>query len=114
MNTREYMSAKIRELRLEKNLSQAELGQLLTTKKKGGTISSWENGRTMPDENALIDLCKVFNVDISAFYPTDRRNDDSALTSDESELIALFRAFSPEMRHAVMVGLRDYANNREK
>ena len=41
------ISSRIKNARKKKNLTQEELGDLLFVSDK--TISSWENGRTIPD-----------------------------------------------------------------
>lgn len=55
---------KIKELRLENNLSQAKLGELLLVSQD--TISIWETGKALPSTEYIIAICKKF--DISADY----------------------------------------------
>ena len=50
----------IRELRKEKNLTQAQLAQLLSTTQD--TISLWELGKSLPDIVTVIKLSKIFGV----------------------------------------------------
>lgn len=54
------ISKRIKELRIENKLTQAELADKLFVSDK--TISSWEAGRTEPDLNMLSDICKALNV----------------------------------------------------
>lgn len=112
MKTREYMGQKIRELRNEKGLKQSELGERLSEPKKGGTISSWEIARTMPNETDLLDLCEIFDVDIYDFYPPEARKDNPALTAEEQKLVDLYRKLPPKGQHAVLTGLRDFAEQQ--
>ena len=51
---------RIRELRLSENLSQKELGLLLTLSQD--TISLWENDKSLPSVVDIIKLCKIFKV----------------------------------------------------
>lgn len=108
MNTREHMSEKIRQLRQKKNISQADLGKMLSNPKRGGTVSSWETGRTLPDEDDLLDLCEIFGVEISYFYPG--RKDDNELTDEEIELLAYFRKLPDRAKHALLIGLCDFTS----
>lgn len=55
---------RIRELRIERELSCEELGRLIGVTKS--TISFWENGITEPKASYVIALSKVF--DVSADY----------------------------------------------
>lgn len=68
MNQKEYIGKKIRELREDRKWSADKLGSMLEKKRSGKTILSWENARTEPDGDTLIELCLIFGVDISDFY----------------------------------------------
>ena len=54
------MSKRIKELRIEQNLKQSELGALLNTTQD--SVSLWELNKSLPDIPMLIKLCKLFNV----------------------------------------------------
>ena len=51
---------RIKELRLSENLSQKELGLLLTLSQD--TISLWENDKSLPSVEDIIKLTKIFKV----------------------------------------------------
>lgn len=51
---------RLRELRLERNLTQNELAKLLGITQD--SISLWENNRRTPDTAYIVKLCKIFNV----------------------------------------------------
>lgn len=51
---------KIKELRIERNLSQTDLAKIFYTSQD--TISLWENEKVLPDLKSLILICKFFNV----------------------------------------------------
>ena len=55
---------RIKELRLELDLSQAKLGDALAVSQD--TISLWENNRALPNTEYVILMCKLF--DVSADY----------------------------------------------
>ncbi len=51
---------RIRELRLERKLSQNQMVDLLSVSQD--TISFWENGKSLPSAEYLIEISKNFNV----------------------------------------------------
>ena len=53
---------RLKELRLNKNLTQQQLGKLLSV--SGQTILNWENDITYPSVKKLIELATFFNVSI--------------------------------------------------
>jgi len=57
------ISNRIRTLRSEKKLSQGKLAQALGVSRQA--VSKWENGSSVPDMENLIQLCELFEVDIS-------------------------------------------------
>ena len=54
---------KIRALRKKKGWTQEYLGTLVHMSDK--TISSWENGRSSPDEESIQLLCSAFDVSVN-------------------------------------------------
>ena len=70
MEAHTFIASRIRKFRTSKLCISAEkLGTLLVPVRSGKTISSWERGRTQPDADTMIQLCKIFDEPISAFYP---------------------------------------------
>ena len=57
-----YFGKKLKELRVEKGLSQKELGKLFNVCNQ--TVSFWENGSREPDLDALVSLAKFFDVSL--------------------------------------------------
>jgi len=64
-NRRTY-GERIRRYRIEKNLSQPQLAEILRTNKN--YVSNWEVGRARPDLNMIPELCRVLGISISAFF----------------------------------------------
>jgi repressor LexA len=70
MDIRQFIATQIKTLRKgQLHISAQKLGGMLKPKRSGKTISSWETGRTRPDAEALLQLSKLFNVEISTFFP---------------------------------------------
>ena len=53
---------RLKKLRLNKNLTQQQLGKLLSV--SGQTILNWENDITYPSVKKLIELARFFDVSI--------------------------------------------------
>ncbi len=56
----EIFSKKLKELRIEKGLSQKELAKILKT--NNSSVCDWERERSQPDLETLVDIAKYFNV----------------------------------------------------
>lgn len=84
---------RIKELRAEKGILQADLAKLL--KIGQATISNWENGRTEPDQDALREMSKFFDVSIDYILGnTDIKNpltseDMSGLTEKQIKILEM-------------------------
>lgn len=60
-----YFGKKLKELRLEKGLSQKELGKIFNVCNQ--TVSFWETGSREPDFDTLKNLAAFFDVTINDF-----------------------------------------------
>lgn len=58
----ETFAERLRKLRLENNLTQKELGEILGY--STSTITNWENNRREPCFNCLIDIALFFHCSI--------------------------------------------------
>ena len=56
------LGKKLKELRLEKGLSQKKLGELLGICNQ--TVSFWELGSREPDLDMLVELSKLFDISV--------------------------------------------------
>lgn len=65
---------KIRELRMNRGLSQLKLAEVLGVSRS--TIAMWETEASQPDNNALIDLADYFNTTVDFILG---RENESAL-----------------------------------
>ncbi|MDE6656435.1 MAG: helix-turn-helix domain-containing protein [Anaeroplasmataceae bacterium] len=55
-------SEKLKKLRQENNLTQAELADKLYVTRQA--VTKWENGRGMPETNIALEIAKIFNVSL--------------------------------------------------
>ncbi|CYU09508.1 S24 family peptidase [Streptococcus suis] len=61
-----FLGERLKDLRINKKLSQDKLGSLLEVSKVA--ISNWETGKSVPSEANLERIAKVFDVDAHYFY----------------------------------------------
>lgn len=80
------MKDRIKELRKNKKLTQAEFGKRIGV--KGNTITTYENGSRVPSEAVIKSICRVFNVN-EDWLRTGRGDPDIQLSRDE-ELAQFF------------------------
>lgn len=59
-NVNMSIGKKIKELRIERNLSQTEFAVKIGTTQD--SISLWENDKRLPDTIYIMNICKEFNV----------------------------------------------------
>lgn len=66
-NIAKYVGKQIKKYRLQKGLTQKELGLIIGV--KHNTISSYEAGINEPDQNILFAIAKALNVSINDLFP---------------------------------------------
>ena len=98
----------IKRLRNQAGWSQGQLAQRIG--KTRAAISQYESDIYAPRMGVIEDLAAVFGVSKSAIL--EQSDDDKTLSAFESELIDLYRHLSAGAKHALLVGLRDYANSQ--
>ena len=63
----------LKELRMEKGLTQAKLAEQLNTTNR--SVSRWETGSTLPDISILIELADFYEVDIKEIIGGERKSE---------------------------------------
>ncbi len=76
----------IAELRKEKNMTQAELGEKIGVTNK--TISRWENGNYMPDISVIQMLCATLDIGINELICGKRLNETNFKENAENNLMS--------------------------
>lgn len=90
----------LRELRLEKNLTQNAFGKIFSVEK--GTVSNWENENRFPDKNMLNAIADYFNVSLDYLlgrsyiknpqqYYLNLKNEIAVLTDEEKNILNLYK-----------------------
>lgn len=101
MTTRDYMASMIREFRKAKGMTTEELGELVGRSKSA--VESWEVGRTQPDADKLIELCRVLDVDIPDFFGPSISNKRCEQDDDVKNLVNLYGVMDRDSRDALML-----------
>ena len=73
------ISKNIKQLRAEKGWTQQEMADVLFVTRQ--TISNWENGKSMPDVDTLIQIAEKLNIDVNQLV-YGKRKADSSLKKD--------------------------------
>ena len=102
------ISDKIKELRIEKGLSQKELAEQIKSTSKN--IWAYENNISIPPLDVLKRLADFFDVSID--YLAEREDDfgvvkrESPADKDSEELLSLYRELTPSAQEAIKETIR--------
>lgn len=100
---------RIKEAREARGWTQERLAEAINTTQQ--TIQRWESGQTDVKSNQLKEISKALGITVSFIMGLDNENGaNEVFSDDEHELIELYRSLPPKGKHAVIVGLRDFAN----
>ena len=105
-----FIAERIRELRKERGLDAEKFGEKVG--RSGKTVSAWETGRNTPSAEMLINICRVYSVDIDYFYPDDvtkTKNGTISTFSDEEELVEIYRSLNSDGKNHLLVYARGCA-----
>ncbi len=97
---------RLKELRLEKGLSQSELAIEIETTQRN--VSNWENGNSEPDIQMILKMSKFFEVNVDYFLgDTDEpdRNVENAFT--EQTLIETVKNLPLAKKRALLILLQE-------
>lgn len=96
---------KLKELRNEMQLSQAELAKIFKTTQRN--VCNWEQGKFEPDFATLIKLAKFFNVTTDYLLGMEDENLFHVPDASEQKLLRLIANLSEEKRQALAVLLKN-------
>lgn len=86
INLPKYIGNRIRHYRIEKKLTQEELGNKIGAKK--ATISNYETGYRTPKQDALFELANALEVKIDDFFPSPH---DKSIEIDRPIIVDLIK-----------------------
>ena len=88
----------LKELRMEKGLTQAKLAEQLNTTNR--SVSRWETGSTLPDISILIDLADFYEVDIKEIIDGERKSEN--MTENLKETLVTVADYSKRTNNKKM------------
>lgn len=96
--SKEYIASVLKRLRLQSGLTADEVGKLVG--KSGKTVNGWENARSQPDAEILLQLCDIYNVDniLQEFSEIKNtvKNVEITLSEHERKVIIAYRSHISE------------------
>ena len=93
----------ITQKRKEKNLTQAQLAQILGISNK--TISKWETGRCMPDYSIIKKLCEELGITLSELMDGEEEKESIRVYDDEQIVELLKRIQNLEQQKNILYGI---------
>lgn len=96
------IAEKIRRLRTENGLTQAEFGRIAGVSDKA--VSTWELGKKEPRMKALRNICAHFNIDINQFADTasDVYSETPPLINGDAELTEYLETLKNSPAHRML------------
>lgn len=104
------ISENIRKLRKERSMTQEQLAEILGV--TVGAVYKWENGRSMPELNMLIDMADLFGISIDALLGYKVRNNNREHTIERLKACMHNRDDANEVSEAERA-LKKYPNDFE-
>ena len=102
MRQKEYIGARIREFRKSRlAISQEGLAALLDPPVTRQAVQSWEAGRTTPDAETLLQLCRLMGAEISDFYMGPSASAAGGPDEGEAEVVSAYRRMSESGRRVL-------------
>lgn len=100
--SKQYIASVLKRLRIESGLTADEVGAKVG--KSGKTVNGWENARSQPDAEILLQLCDIYNVkDILSEFSEIKSTIKTfafPLSNHEKKMVTAYRQ-KPEMQPAV-------------
>ncbi len=91
------MILKIKELREEQNLTQAELAAKIKNVQRN--ISNWENGNSEPDCQSILALANAFGVSLDRLFGRTMTRESN---DQNSEILRELNHLTPEQKQALI------------
>lgn len=90
------VAAALRKFRLRDSLTAEDVGRYVG--RSGKTVNGWEHGIGQPDADALIALCRLYNVGFDAF--SDEGEDASKYSDMALRVASAYDSAIPEIQTA--------------
>ena len=86
IDLKKQIGARIKQLRIELNLTQEQLANKLKSVKGKSSIANYENGSNLPSDEVKLEMCNIFNCSLDYLLcKSDIRNSEK-INIDEAEV----------------------------
>jgi len=83
MNTKHNLHINIKHFRLQKGLSQTQIAEKIGVSRQA--ISNWESGKTYPDLDNIVLLCKVYEITTDELLGSDAQTSKESTTTTSNQ-----------------------------
>lgn len=97
---------RLKQLRLEKDVSQTELAKVLNTSQN--SISNYEQGNTEPNLKSLVTLANYFNVSLDYLCERPFNNQIGYIPEDRKELVKMILELDASDINEISALIRGY------
>lgn len=87
MNTRDTLHTNLKYYRMQKGLSQAEVGDIIGVSRQA--ISNWEAQRSYPDLDNIVLLSDLYGITIDQLLGKEKKNDSITQSGQSKETLIL-------------------------
>lgn len=94
----------LKELRLEKGLTQEQLAEKFNISNR--SVSRWENGKNMPDISLLVELAGFYQVGMDELLDGERKPREEGQKAKENEMAAKMAGYANEQRSQLLLWVR--------
>lgn len=105
-----YLGLRLRYLRKQDNMTQAELGDHLGVGKS--TVSMWESGQRVPDWETLESIADYFNVPMASFFASNEAP-GGGLSDFERAVLKQLRLLSEDQQQKFLALLTSLISTQE-
>lgn len=106
---RKIIGENIKKIAALKGIRQVDIAEHMGVSQ--GSVSNWIKGTNSIDIENLAELCHFLGVSLDQIYGVAPITPEVTLSSDETELISLFRMLNSDGRGLTMNTIRTFAGN---
>ena len=106
---RKVIGENIKRIAALKGIRQVEIAEHMGVSQ--GSVSNWIKGTNSIDIENLAELCRFLGVSLDQIYGVAPITPEVTLSSEETELVSLFRMLNADGRSLVMTNIRIFAGN---
>ena len=106
---RKIIGENIKKISALKGIRQVDIAEHMGVSQ--GSVSNWIKGTNSIDIENLAELCRFLGVSLDQIYGVTPITPEVTLSSEETELVSLFRMLNAEGRNLSMNTIRTFAGN---